>query len=142
MALVFFDGFQDAQQSAKPEWSVGAANTFGNVAGRDGSTNGAAGWPGNARALVFTLGTATLIHGFAFQCGSAPIGSATNQMAWAQGATPNWLLWMCPTATGFLDFRWGATAFSTGTSIGVTSGHAPLLANQWRHLQIKYVAHL
>lgn len=135
MSLVFFDGCQDAGVMPKPEYTL----NFSSTTGRDGSTNGAAvvgtGW------LNFTLGSSTLLHGFGFRPVGSTFGSSSTMMSWSSGSTPTFLLHMGITTMGFLDFRRGSD-FNSGTSLGITSGHIPFADGVWRHIQVKYIAHV
>lgn len=137
MTLLFFDGMQDGATVKKPEWN---ATWRSNQTGRDGTTNGAA---STVRAGIYTCtlpsAAATCIMGGAFVFINAAFGATTATAApiqFVRSGTVELVLTL--TAGGYIEVRRSSVS---GTLLGTTSGHTPLSAGAWNHIQAKVLLH-
>lgn len=130
MALLFFDGFQDADLMTKPEWNV-AWPTAG--VGRDGSTSGSAAMTSGTRYMTLPgSGAATCVAGIAVKL---PSLAATNfsvlQFCSSAGTIQ---LALDINASGLIDVH---RTSASGTIIGTSSGHTPVGAGEWHYYEMK-----
>lgn len=132
MTLLAFDGCQDSAVMAKSIWdALAVAQT-----GRDASTNGAfsIAATNGTRTATLPSAAATLIWGQAFFPNGASLISSTSSpfVRFVRSGTTELVLIV--NASGFIEVR---RTNGTGTLIGTTSGHTPIAASVWFHLQAK-----
>lgn len=144
MTLLFFDGFDNGNTIPKPEWDK--LRDWANATGRDGSTNGAVSHSGSTitqqvKTLTLPSAAATCIVGAGVMVNAGQMANTPSRDNYEFGFMVGGVV-QCIVdinASGFIEVRRGAN--QPGTVLATSSAHAPITADTWNHIQIKYVAH-
>jgi hypothetical protein len=135
MSLLFFDGCQDSILVPKPEYSP--ANPWNAIGtGRSGETNGAAACQSTASTdLTLPTTAATCIFGQAVK--HSVIGSTAMFIGFQDTAFTTQVV-MTINSSGFIEVR---RTNGTGTLLGTTTTHTPIVANTFVHIAAKVILH-